>query len=79
MRRFYFIHETTEPYSRVSIESESLGLDEVLRDMECFLRGVGYHFDGKLEIVNWDDPQVLPVPLDALYSEIESEKNENPL
>lgn len=62
MRRFYFIHEDQEPYSRVSIETESVTLDEVLRDMECFLRGVGYQFDGSLEIVNWEPPKSVIEP-----------------
>ena len=62
MSRFYFIHEVQEPYSRVSIETDSVTLDEVLREMECFLRGVGYYFDGRLEIVSYEPPKSVIEP-----------------
>jgi hypothetical protein len=62
MSRFYFIHEEQEPYTRVSVETDCVTLEEVLREMECFLRGVGYHFDGKLEIVDWEPPRSVIEP-----------------
>lgn len=62
MSRFYFIHEDQEPYTRVSVESDVVTLPEVLREMECFLRGVGYHFEGSLEIVNWEPPKQVIEP-----------------
>ena len=55
MSRFYFIHEDAQPYTRVSIETDVYSLDDVLREMECFLRGVGYHLEGRLDIVPWDN------------------------
>lgn len=33
------------------LTSKSVCLDNVIEDLELFLRGCGYHFDGKLQIV----------------------------
>ena len=62
MRRMYFIYEDQEPYTRVSIETEAVVLDDVLREMENFLRGVGYHFNGRLEVVDWNAGHSVPEP-----------------
>ena len=78
MNRFYFVHESQEPYTRVSVETDVVTLDEVLREMECFLRGVGYHMDGKLEIVPWETTSLPPTPSQDFLDHFERQDNENP-
>ena len=62
MRRLYFIYEDQEPYTRVSVETDVVVLDDVLREMENFLCAVGYRFNGSLEIVDWDRGNPVPEP-----------------
>lgn len=37
--------------NRITVETENVFIDEVIEDFEDFLRGCGFKFDGKLEIV----------------------------
>jgi len=62
MSRFYFVHEESSPYTRVSIETDAVSLDDVLNEFENFLRGSGYHINGRLEVVDWEVNKQIPEP-----------------
>jgi hypothetical protein len=64
MSKMTFIYESTSfdksDISKVTLETNAVGIDEVLQQFECFLKGCGYHFGGHLEIV--EDEDVYPQP-----------------
>jgi hypothetical protein len=47
--------ETKSIESEVTVESSAVLLSEVLTDIELFLKGCGYVFDGHLDIVTNED------------------------
>lgn len=47
---FKYIYRIDQPYKSLEYNTESVDLDEILEDFEYFLRGVGFHFDGKIVI-----------------------------
>ena len=48
-------YQTEQVTSVVTLETEQVGLADVLTDMEAFLKGCGFHFTGNLEIVDEED------------------------
>jgi hypothetical protein len=77
MSRFYFVHEDTDPYSRVAVETDAVTLPDVLKQVENFLRGVGYYIDGRLEVVGWDPVEGLPEVSQDFLDHFERQNNEN--
>ena len=58
MSKFTFIcEEDSIPFvssteTKRTVEFRADGLNDILQEFECFLRGAGFHFDGQLDIVN---------------------------
>jgi hypothetical protein len=60
MSKFTFVYQnedvfTEEVTSKVTMETNAESLSELLEEFECFLRGAGYYFEGKLDLVDQDD------------------------
>jgi hypothetical protein len=61
MSKFTFVcQEESMPFvhsiqSKRTVEFNAETLDDILNEFEMFLRGAGFHFDGRLDIVNEDD------------------------
>lgn len=57
--RYTFIQQYEADYSskamKVTLETDSELVSEVISDFEQFLRGCGYCFKGRLEIVNEEE------------------------
>ena len=55
-----FVCEHRNPWdesldSKVTLETNSVSLPDILAEFEQFLRGAGFHFDGQLDIVEHID------------------------
>lgn len=46
---------SNELTSKITTETNAETLNEVLEEFECFLKGSGYHFEGKIDIVREED------------------------
>jgi hypothetical protein len=61
MSKFTFVcQEESMPFvhtiqSKRTVEFNAETLDDILNEFEMFLRGAGFHFEGRLDIVNEDD------------------------
>lgn len=60
MSKFTFVYQNFDIYSneltsKITTETNAETLNEVLEEFECFLKGAGYYFDGKIDIVKEDD------------------------
>lgn len=58
MPKFTFIcdhNDTLGPGPVITVETERLFLDEVLFDIQDFLKGAGFVFDGELQIVSTEE------------------------
>jgi hypothetical protein len=61
MSKFTFVcQEESMPFvhtiqSKRTVEFNAETLNDILNEFEMFLRGAGFHFDGRLDIVNEDD------------------------
>ena len=60
MSKFTFVYQNMDLYnnevtSKITTECNAVTLNEVLEEFECFLKGAGYHFEGKIDIVKEDD------------------------
>lgn len=61
MSKFTFVcQEESMPFvhsiqSKRTVEFDAETLDDILNEFEMFLRGAGFHFEGRLDIVNEDD------------------------
>ena len=51
--------------SKLTYESNREYLYDILEDFEDFLRGCGFYIDGKLEIVNKEDVEIVFDPIDT--------------
>jgi hypothetical protein len=55
MFRFEHVSEyNNQPKTIVNVNTDAVSLPEILGVMEDFLRGCGFHFDGRLDIVEED-------------------------
>jgi len=54
----YIINNTVRG-SKLTMEFEAEGLEAILCEFEDFLRGLGFHLDGQLEIVNDTDTKTI--------------------
>lgn len=52
MPKFTFTGDYDEPFCRSTLQFDAEFIQDVIANFEMFLRGVGYHFDGHLEIVD---------------------------
>ena len=61
MSKFTFVcQEESMPFvhsiqSKRTVEFNAETLDDILNEFEMFLRGAGFHFEGRLDIVNEDE------------------------
>ena len=56
MSKFTFICEESYGVSaKRTVEFESASLNDVLNEVEMFLRGSGFYFDGTLDVVNGEE------------------------
>lgn len=46
-----------QPFNKITHEFEGSCLKDMLENLESWLRGIGYHFDGHLDIVYQDEGQ----------------------
>lgn len=49
-----FTGKQKEPISKITFETKSVALSDIVTDFESFLRGCGFGFDGVLDIVDPD-------------------------
>lgn len=64
-----FVCEHRNPWdesldSKVTLETNSVSLPDILAEFEQFLRGAGFHFDGQLDIVEHIDYDAVNSMLD---------------
>lgn len=64
-----FVCEHRNPWdesldSKVTLETNSVTLPDILAEFEQFLRGAGFHFDGQLDIVEHIDYDAVNSMLD---------------
>lgn len=50
-----FTQYENQPRSLVTIKTDAVTLGEILPTMEDFLRGLGFHFNGHLDIVDEEE------------------------
>jgi len=56
MFRFEHVSEyPNQPKTIVNVNTDAVSLPEILGVMEDFLRGCGFHFDGRLDIVEEEE------------------------
>jgi hypothetical protein len=60
MSKFTFVYQNVnmhskELISKITSETNADSLKEVLEEFESFLKGAGYYFDGRIDIVKEDD------------------------
>ena len=77
--RMIFTCEHDGPFSnvigRVQHETMNETLSEILEDFELFLKGCGFNFDGKLDIVSLHDYYKRDGDYDGLLQRHESDAN----
>ena len=57
------------PGTKLTMEFETEDLEVVLSEFQDFLRGLGFYFDGQLEIVNDTDANTIDLVPDENYYE----------
>lgn len=60
MSKFTFVYQNIDLYSsevtsKITTETNADTLNEVLEEFECFLKGAGYVFDGRIDLVKEED------------------------
>lgn len=49
-----------DDHATVELTFEAVGLQEVIAELERFLRASGFYFHGSLEVAPWDDHDSTP-------------------
>lgn len=70
----YVFKQTSQDFyqkdiSTLTSEFEAEGLESILENFEMFLRGCGYYFEGRLDIVNDDETNHFSDPSDEDYND----------
>lgn len=55
VQKFIFIQENNFNGSKLTFESSSVSLDQILTDFADFLRGCGFQINGYLDVINPDE------------------------
>jgi hypothetical protein len=81
MNKFTFVYQNLDIYSneltsKITTETNAKTLNEVLEEFECFLKGAGYHFNGKIDIVKEEDDYDFDDDDDDNSDEIWDDENE---
>jgi hypothetical protein len=81
MSKFTFVYQNLDIYSneltsKITTETNAKTLNEVLEEFECFLKGAGYHFNGKIDIVKEEDDYDFDDDDDDNSDEIWDDENE---